>query len=422
MEWLLYSWPMLILLGLGLRMALRLNYGARGPEPDDPVYVLLNITGWVLIGLGLAPAIVGGIFTFFGTIIVLLAAATLVEGVTQRREAQRRSMCTLLSLLVGRGIQLESSVLMAGQSMRGIVGRSAERLFNSLQQGTPLAAAVARHPAALPREATSYLSAGQTAEARLAALKELSRGEHGEMAAVWRACVDRLAYLGAVMFMMVGVLAFLMIKIVPEFRSIFYEFEISLPAMTELAVAVSQFFVNYAGVPLVWALMLVMLGTLVVSISYLCDVPVLSWVGDRLFRGRRVADVLRILAIATDQRQPLAGVLDRLAAVYPSPGIRRQLAGAAETVSAGGDWRDALHKVRLITSAELSLLKTAEQVGNLPWALRAIAGRREKRSIYRLAIALQLLYPAAILMLGAVVAFFVISLFIPIVVLIRGLT
>jgi len=57
MEWLLLSWPTLILLGLGLRMALRLTYGVRGPDDGDPVYDFLRITGWVLIILGLMPAI-----------------------------------------------------------------------------------------------------------------------------------------------------------------------------------------------------------------------------------------------------------------------------------------------------------------------------------------------------------------------------
>src|SRR5687768_17952050 len=89
MDWLLYSWPTLILLGLGLRMALSLTYGARGPEPGDPVHVFLTITSWVLIALGLAPAVLAGIFTFFGVIIVLLAVATLVEAIVQRRIAQR---------------------------------------------------------------------------------------------------------------------------------------------------------------------------------------------------------------------------------------------------------------------------------------------------------------------------------------------
>jgi type II secretory pathway component PulF len=48
--------------------------------------------------------------------------------------------------------------------------------------------------------------------------------------------------------------------------------------------------------------------------------------------------------------------------------------------------------------------------------------RREKRAVYRLATALQILYPAAILLLGAFVMFYVVALFVPLVKLIEGLT
>src|SRR3990172_1808786 len=111
METLLYAWPVLILLGLGLRMALRLHYGARGPEPGDPIFAMLNITSWVLMFLGVFPAIAGSAITFFGVIILFLTAAALIEGVMERRAAQQRSMCTLLALTTERGQQLELSLL-----------------------------------------------------------------------------------------------------------------------------------------------------------------------------------------------------------------------------------------------------------------------------------------------------------------------
>jgi len=422
MEWLLFSWPTLILLGLGLRMALRLHYGARGPEPGDPVNDFLAIVSWVLIALGLAPAILGGFVSFVGIILVLLAAATFVEFVAQRRAAQRRSVCTLLALLAERRQPLESSVLLAGNAMRGRVGRAARNLFNALDAGTPLAQAVRENPAALPREAIAYVAAGATMQAEAAALRELSNADHSELATIWRACVDRITYLACVLLVMLGVLTFLMIKIVPEFQKIFEEFEVELPALTQVAVAFSYFFMRYLALPALFAFQIFTLFALIVGILYLCDKRVFPSWGDRVFRGRRTADVLRILAVATDQRQPLSDVLYRVAQVYPSATIRRQLQPAAEAVSAGEDWLAALGKARIVSGAEEALLKAAERAGNLTWALRQVAKRREKRAVYRMAAAINLLYPIAILLLGAFVAFYVVSLFIPIVKLISGLS
>ena len=70
MDLLLVSWPTLIVLGVGLRMALRLHYGARGPAANDSIYNFVAIISWVLILLALVPAILGSVFTVFGLIIL----------------------------------------------------------------------------------------------------------------------------------------------------------------------------------------------------------------------------------------------------------------------------------------------------------------------------------------------------------------
>ncbi len=129
------------------------------------------------------------------------------------------------------------------------------------------------------------------------------------------------------------IMTFLMIKIIPEFEKIFVEFELELPKMTLLAVSLSQFTVNYLAVPVFWLIFGGTLAALLVGIFYLCDQPVLSWFGDRIFRGQRTADVLRILAVSTEHRQPLATVIQRLANVYPSRMLRRQLAPVAAKVA-----------------------------------------------------------------------------------------
>lgn len=422
MEWLLLSWPTLILLGLGLRMSLRLTYGVRGPDAGDPVYEFLRITGWVLIVLGLAPAILGGMFTFVGGIIVVLAAATLVEVITQRRAAQRRSLCALLAVIVERRQRLDASALLDSHALRGRVGRKARKLFESLDAGTPLDQAVRENPRALPREAIAYLAAGETMKAESAALRELSRTDHSELSTIWRACVDRISYLACVVAIMVLVLTFVMIKIVPAFSSIFSEFGLDLPPMTMLAVHVSSLFVRFIAVPVILGFVVLLLGSGIVGICYLCDFAVLRPFSDRWFRGRRLADILRILAVATEERQPLADVLNRVAFDYPSAIIRRQLAPAAKALHGGTDWHEALLKARVVNGAEVALLKTAERAGNLPWTFRQIAMRREKLAVYRLASALQVLYPIVILLLASFVGFFVISLFIPLVKLIEGLS
>jgi type II secretory pathway component PulF len=422
MEWLLVSWPSLILLGIGLRMALRITYGARGPEPSDPIHAFLNITSWVLIGLGLAPAFLGGVISVVGLIVIVLAMATLVEMVVMGRTAQRRSMCRVLAMMLERGNRLDASVVLAGRAMDGTVGSSARLLFKALRDGTPLIPAISRYPRAVPPETLAYLAAGENRDARVAALRELSRPASTELTTLWRDCIDRISYLLVVVLIMLLALGFIMWKIVPQYAQIFAEFDLELPTLTQGAVTLAQFGGERLVVPILSAFLMLVLTTIVVGICYLCDEPVLQGLADRLFRGRRLASVLRILALATENRAPLDEVLNRLAIVFPANSIRRRLVQAASEVGQGGDWQDAFQSAGLVTQAEQSLLKTAEQVGNLPWVLREIADRREKLTVYWIATRLQVIYPFIILSLGLIVAFYAISLFVPIVKLINGLS
>ena len=172
--------------------------------------------------------------------------------------------------------------------------------------------------------------------AESAALRELSQIENSELAGIWRACVDRISYLALVLLVMLLVLTFIMIKIVPQYVSIFQEFDLALPALTQLAVATANLFTNYLAAPFALLFVLLVFFAIFVGICYLADLPVLEQWSDRVFRGRRTADVLRILAVATEQRQPLADVLTRVAYVYPSATIRRQLAPAAQAINSGG--------------------------------------------------------------------------------------
>jgi len=422
MQWLLISWPTLILLGLSLRMSLRLTYGARGPETGDPVHALLNIMAWVLIALGLVPIVFGGIVSVFGSIVLMLASATFVEMIVLRRKGQRRSTCRMLSLILERGAQMQSSAMVAGQTMQGSAGRAAQRLFSDMNAGMPLTAAIAHEPRALPAEAQAYLAAGSSRAARLAALRELSRPDQSELTTLWRNCIDRTSYLLAIVMFMGALLTFIMIKIVPEFRKIFYEFDLDLPMFTQLLVNFSEFVVSVLALPLAVSFVALLVAAIIVGICFLCDEPPLKWFSDRFFRGRRIADVLRIVALATEYREPLTGVLNRVALVYPSTPIRRQVHRAASEVAEGVEWPVALRNANLINDAELGLVNTAEKVGNLPWALREIATRREKQLVYRFANRLQVLYPLIILLLGLFVGFYAISLFVPIVKLIGGLS
>lgn len=421
MDWFLFAWPTLILLAIGLRMSLRILYGARGPDENDLVFSFLNVCSWVLLAAGLLPVMVAGLVSFVGIIVIVMAAVTLVEVVTQRRTAQRRSIARLLSLYISREHPLSSSGVFSARALSGPIGRAAETLLKSIDHGIPFLRAVRENPTALPREAVAYLTASGTTTGQAAALRELGHSDDTELTVLWRSIIDRVSYLSCVLLVMFLILTFVLIKIMPEYAKIFEEFDLELPAMTQLVVASSSFFVHYLAAPAIFLIGMVALAGVIIWAGYLGGFAPLRPIIDRVFRSRRKASVLRILAVAAEERAPLGDALGRMALTHPSAVVCRSLHKAANLVNDGGDWADALCVTKIVSTQEVALLKSAQRTGSLPWALRQIADRSDKLMMYRLASLINAFYPFVIVFLGTVVGFYVIGLFIPLVKLIDGM-
>ena len=85
----------------------------------------------------------------------------------------------------------------------------------------------------------------------------------------------------------------------------------------------------------------------------------------------------------------------------------------ADDIALGGDWCESLRRHGLIRQPELAVLQAAQRVGNLPWALTEMADSVRRRLAYRVQAAAQLLFPPMVILMGLVVMFIVVALFVP---------
>jgi type II secretory pathway component PulF len=142
----------------------------------------------------------------------------------------------------------------------------------------------------------------------------------------------------------------------------------------------------------------------------------------RFFKRYDGAIVMRGLALSIRRGVTIVDALNLLGATYPIRLVGRQLHWAAARAMQGADWRLALVETGLIAPADAAVLAAAERVGNLPWALDEMADSALRRQVYKLQITLQVLYPAAVVLLGMLVAYITIGLFVPLIALIQGLS
>ena len=145
------------------------------------------------------------------------------------------------------------------------------------------------------------------------------------------------------------------------------------------------------------------------------DLPFLG----RLVRRLDSARILDGLAVVARQQRPLAEGVTTLACEYPKRSIRRRLTLAAFDIEGGGDWAESLSRRGLLRRADLAVLQAAQRVGNLPWAMQEMADSSRRRFFYKLQAIVQTVFPFVLISFGLVVMFIVVSLFLPLVELIK---
>jgi type II secretory pathway component PulF len=418
----------LILVGVGvsLRMSLKLLYGARGPRNDDPIFQILNVLGW---GFILFPAAMITVMStsFIGILLGLIIISTLVEVMLARREIQRHAIWTLLAADSGQSVD---SLRRHQNRFTGIVGRAFRRLLNSLESGISLPAAIASNPRALPREAQAVAAVSAFNSGSVFPAHDPQSHSHGSAIGLetlpnWQDLTKGLSYLVTIVIAMSLIMTFVMIKIVPSFQAIFDDFEIDLPKLTQLLIASAQIFVDsHAAALLVMLIILLFLAVIVIAIAYLCDVPVLRPLTDRVFMGFHRGLVLRLLAIAAQRGEPFTRVLHQLTheqPFYPSRPVRKRLDRAKMLMFSGADWKESLAAASLIKRADIPLLATAERAGNLAWVLQFLADQKARLLVFRWKAFEQITFPMVIVAIGLAVGIFCVAIFVPLVSLIESL-
>ena len=150
-----------------------------------------------------------------------------------------------LSILQDAGLPiLRSLKLLAEMQKPGRLKNSLLDVCDEIEGGATLSEAMAKSPKAFDRLYCNMIRAGEAGGALEVILRRLSEFmERSE--SLKRKVKGALVYPIVVVMVAVGILAFIMIKIVPQFKKIFDDFDSELPAMTQMLIDISNWVVNY---------------------------------------------------------------------------------------------------------------------------------------------------------------------------------
>jgi type IV pilus assembly protein PilC len=171
-----------------------------------------------------------------------------------------KKLCTFtrqLSILQDAGLPiLRSLKILQDQEQPGALKNTLIDVCDEIEGGSTLSEAMAKSPKAFDRLYVNMIKAGEAGGAlevilrRLAEFKERSES-------LKRKVRGALIYPIFVVTFAVGILVFIMIKIVPSFEKIFLEFGVDLPPVTLALIAISHTVINWwfliPGVPVsIW--------------------------------------------------------------------------------------------------------------------------------------------------------------------------
>jgi type IV pilus assembly protein PilC len=289
-----------------------------------------------------------------------------------------------------------------------------------VEEGSTLAAAMARHPKVFDQLYTNMVEAGETGGILDLILQRLSTFIE-KIVKLKRDVMSALIYPSAVILMAIGAIAVIMVVVIPQFQNIFLGLlgpgEL-LPLPTRIVVGISDFMAGWGGL----AILVAIIG-IVVALRYYYKTP----------GGRRVLDtiilklpifggIMRKIAVARFSRTlstllssgvPILQSLDITARTAGNVVIESAIIKVRSGVERGESFVDPLKATEVFPSMVAQMIGIGEQTGALDAMLGKIADFYEQEVDSAIANLLTLIEPVMIGFLGVTIGGIVIAMYLP---------
>jgi len=299
------------------------------------------------------------------------------------------------------------------EGVRAIVGT----VHAGVVEGRRLADAMAREPRSFPPLYRAMVAAGESSGTlpaildRLAALLERQAEIRGKL-------ITALAYPTILAVVALGVVAALMIFVVPQVVEQFDTVGQALPLLTRVVIWVSALLAGW------WWAMLLAAGLSALGFWQALRQPPIRLAFDgwllrlplvgRLIRNLHAARMARTLGTMVASRLPLLEGLQLTAGTVHNRRLRAASDEIVEAIRGGGGLSAAMRRAGVFPPLLTYLAASGEAAGRLDEMLERAADYLEREFDRFTATALSLLEPAIIVVMGGIVATIVLSILLPI--------
>jgi type IV pilus assembly protein PilC len=345
-----------------------------------------------------------------------------------------------LATLVEAGLPLLRGLrVLSKQERNPTLKRILGELALSIEGGSTFSEGLAQHPKVFNRLFVNMVKAGEIGGVLEVVLKRLA--EFMEKAEKIKGkVIAAMFYPSAVMTVAVGILALLMIVVVPKFKQIFADLlgDTGMPGFTEFVLKISDTLKDSTIVFPEWAAPIPVPGPVIWTVV---AIIIVFKVLMRTKRGQFVWDKVKLkmpvigsviskVAIARFTRtlgtlvQSGVPILQALTIVKETAGnlvVANAVAAVYESVKEGETITAPLEKSAVFPPMVISMVDVGEQTGALPEMLLKIADNYDEEVDNAVTAMTSLLEPVMIVFLAVIVGSIVIALFLPLITLIDKL-
>ena len=340
-----------------------------------------------------------------------------------------------LSTLQDAGLPILRSLSVLEQQQRpGLFKSILSGVHEDVSGGSTLSDAMAKHPKAFNRLYCKMIAAGEVGGVLDVILQRLA--DFMEKAVRLKRKVIGAMIYPAVVISVAGLIVLgIMIFIVPRFRDIFEDFDTKLPTMTEMLIKTASWLggTGYASQTIPGAV-------------YICFVPFLAYLLLKLIRkssmGKALVDAafLKIPVVGSLASKATIAKFTRTLGTLINAGVpildaititrdttanyiyQRALTGVHDSVRQGDSFADPMRRAKVCDALVVNMIDVGEETGELDKMLSKIADTYDDEVDTMVDALVALLEPFMVVLLGGIVGFIVIALFLPLVALIQNLS
>jgi type IV pilus assembly protein PilC len=298
-------------------------------------------------------------------------------------------------------------------------------VVDDVESGASLSEALGKHPKAFNRLYVNMVRAGEAGGALEVILQRLA--DFLEKAqTLKRKVIGAMVYPAVVIFVAVSILTFIMVAIIPKFKKIFDEFGLTLPWATQTLIKVSNWMADYwwtipmfpmAVYLFIKLLRLSRAGNFALDRAVLW-IPILG----QLVEKTIVARTMRTLGTLISSGVPILEAINIVKETSNNAVFERMFQRVFESIREGDTIADPLRESRLVDDMVTNMVEVGEETGDLDTMLYKIADFYDEQVDILVKSLISLLEPIMIVFLGFVIGAIVISLFLPLIKLLEGLS